>query len=469
MHRYIISLILIITFCSTTIFGQKLENNTALNNSIISYVVIDAESGEELLSHNADYSMTPASVFKLLPTAAALEKFGPNSTFTTVLAYSGSITDGTLNGNIYIIGGGDPALGSLRYKEHYYQPVSFLQSWVNMIKRSGIKRINGDVIAIENQELNTKVPRTWLWEDISNHFGASPGMLNIYENLYHIHFNTENSAGTLSKITGSQPSDIGLIFDNQVTIAKGGGDQAFIFGSPDSFNRTVRGTLPKGYSNFVVKGSIPNPALLAAQHLYKHITAAGVPVSGEASTEKSIDNFTVLDSLNSPKLSELIRMTNFRSINLYANMIGSRFSPDFKLTEACNNLLKFWSDKGMNTKGLYLEDACGLSPFDQISANQLAFVLNYMNSSKYKEEFKASLPVSGQSGTLKYFGQNKSFKLKFHGKSGSIKRVYTYAGYLTSNKGKELIIVGMTNHYSCTSREAKSALVDFFDYVYKSY
>ena len=106
-------------------------------------------------------------------------------------------------------------------------------------------------------------------------------------------------------------------------------------------------------------------------------------------------------------------MTNHRSINLYANMIGSLFSADFLLDEAEESILAYWKSRGMDTEGLFFEDLCGLSPFNQISAKQIAFILAYMKTSEAWSAFYESLPVSGESGTLKYFGQNKSFSGNF--------------------------------------------------------
>lgn len=454
---------------ASSLFAQLLNENPNLKTAAVSYLVMDAETGEELLSFDANESMMPASVMKIVPTASALDKYGKDAVFTTRLMYTGEIKEGVLHGDLYIVGGGDPALGSLKYKEHYYKPVSFLQSWVGDVKRAGIKRVNGNVYGVENENLINKVPRTWIWEDMANHFGANPGMLNVYDNLYHIHFNTQGAVGDLTEITGFFPSDISYEFDNQVRIKDGGGDQAYIFGAPDSNQRLVKGTLPQGYSQFVVKGSIANPALLIAEHFHKHLVDAGVPVSGEAACANEKGDMILLASLDSPDLEALCQITNHKSINLYANMIGCLFSDQFVLEDASAKITAYWKAKGMDTQGLYLEDLCGLSPFNQISARQVGFILKSMQSSVNYDAFFQSLPVSGESGTLRYFGHNKSFKGKFHGKSGSIKRVYAYAGYMTSSTGKSLIVVSMINKFPCTSREAKASLVDFYDYVYQTY
>ncbi len=462
--------VLCFVFMVLVLHAQLLNENTNLYHANVSYLVSDAETGEEVLAYRANQSMIPASVLKIAPTASALLKFGENAVFETKLLYSGAIVDGILKGNIYILGGGDPALGSLKYQDHYYQPVSFLQEWVIQAKNAGIKRIQGDVIAIEAQSLMEKVPRTWLWEDISNHFGASPGMLNVYDDFYQLRFNTMGSVGDIAKIASVVPDDIGLEFESQVKIADGGGDQAYVFGGPDSEKRIILGTLPKGYKAFVVKAAIPDPANLLAQHFYQHLIAAGIPVSGSFHTESILPQETsFLHKTASPKLERLIHITNHRSINLYANMIGSLFALDSNLETAGEEIIRFWEGKGMNTDGLLLEDMCGLSPFNQISAEQIGFMLKTMHDSEMSETFKNSLPVSGKSGTLRYFGHNKAFNGKFYGKSGSIKRVYAYAGYLTTKSGKTVIIAGFVNQFSCTSKEAKNALADFFDTVYHDY
>jgi len=471
MKNYLLlfSFLLFVSLFST-IDAQLLNENENLKHANVSYCVIDAETGNELLSYRANQSMIPASVLKIVPTASALLKFGKDATFETKLFTSGEITNGVLNGNIYILGGGDPALGSLKHQEHYYHPVSFIQDWVIQIKNAGITRILGDVIAIEPELLMQKVPRTWLWEDISNHFGASPSQLNVYDNFYQLRFNTMGAIGDIAEIASVVPDDIGLEFESQVKIADGGGDQAYVFGGPDSDKRLILGTLPKGYKSFVVKAAIPDPAKLLAQHFQQHLIAAGVPVSGSYKTESFLPEKTnLLHKTASPKLERLIHTTNHKSINLYANMIGALFASDSNLERAAEAIIRFWEKQGMNTDGFILEDLCGLSPFNQISAEQTTFILKAMHDSEMSEVFKNSLPVSGKSGTLRYFGHNKGFSGKFYGKSGSIMRVYGYAGYLTTKSGKTVVITGFVNQFSCSSKDAKKALADFFDTVYEDY
>ncbi|MEA3448621.1 MAG: D-alanyl-D-alanine carboxypeptidase/D-alanyl-D-alanine-endopeptidase [Bacteroidota bacterium] len=467
MKRLFAFLPLVFLFISA--FGQMPNDVSELQTAGVSYIVMDVKTGKTLEAHREHVSMTPASTMKIIATAAAMDKFGPNHCFETKLAIRGKVEDGILHGNVYVLGSGDPALGSMRFQNHYYVPFSFLKRWSDAVEETGIKKIDGDIIGSENQDLLNKIPRTWIWEDIANYYGASPSLLNIYENTYQLSFDTGNKAGDATKINKITPDDLNMDFQNQVRAAKGGGDQAYIFGIPGTRQRIVRGTLPAGHDNFTIKGAIPNPALLAAKHLRDELVKNGIDVTGNATTGMPNSKTETIHSLKSPPLTDLIKLTHYKSINLYANMIGLLFSEKRIMDEALENLIIYWNKKGLRTEGMALEDACGLSGFNQVSAYQLAYILKYMNDSEYADAFKTSLPVSGESGTLKYFGKNDDFQSRFSGKSGSIKRVNCYAGYLEAKSGKEVIVVSMINRYDDESGNIRNIQENFFEEIYSTY
>ncbi|MDA3820743.1 MAG: D-alanyl-D-alanine carboxypeptidase/D-alanyl-D-alanine-endopeptidase [Candidatus Delongbacteria bacterium] len=465
--RLLIIASLLFTYTGT--FSQALDIVPELQTAGVSYIVMDARTGKTLDAHREHVSMTPASTMKIVATAAAMDKFGPEHCFETSLAIRKQTEDGVLHGDVYILGGGDPALGAIRFKNHYYTPFSFLKRWSDAIEEAGIQEIDGNIVGSENQDLLNKIPRTWIWEDIANYYGASPSLLNIYENTYQLSFDTGNKAGDATKINKITPADLEIEFQNEVKAADGGGDQAYIFGIPGTKQRIVRGTLPAGYNKYIIKGAIPNPALLAAKHLKDELVKNGINVSGNATTGMPSSKTETIHTLESPPLQDLIKLTHYKSINLYANMIGLLFSEKRIMDEALQNLISYWNEKGLRTEGMALEDACGLSGFNQVSAYQMAYILKYMSDSKYADQFKKSLPVSGESGTLKYFGRNYDFQSKFHGKSGSIKRVNCYAGYLETKSGKEVIVVSMINRYADESGNIRNIQENFFEDVFSRY
>jgi len=123
----------------------------------------------------------------------------------------------------------------------------------------------------------------------------------------------------------------------------------------------------------------------------------------------------------------------------------------------CETLKEFWQKKGMNTDGLFLDDASGLSRANGITPAQMGFLLSYMKTeSNVSQGFINSLPVSGQSGSLKNFGKN--FTGKFSAKSGYMSRVMNYAGYLKHESGRDFSVVIMVNNYTCSNREMRKML-----------
>lgn len=437
--------------------------NESLASASIGVLVADAETGELLIHHDAGKSLVPASVQKLLIAGAALETFGPDYTFETAVAYDGNIAaDGTLNGDIVIVGTGDPALASHRFNSHYGDVI---QNFAKTISDAGIKKIKGKVVGDASYYGFTQIPDTWIWEDIGNYYGAIPGGLNMFENTYQLNFRS-GKPGNKTTILGTNPALPWLSFYNNVNAANDNRDNAWIYGSYFSNVREVRGTIPANRKNFTIKGAIDDPAYLAAYQLTEMLKESGVNISGEAEsrfTAYSGTGLKTLYSVQSPPLSEIVFYLNMNSINLYAEALLLQLSKsktgiaDFENGSAA--LEEFWLGKGIDTKGLFLEDGSGLSRANALNAEQLAFVLTYMkNKSKYALEFIRSLPVAGESGSLKSFGKDVGLTAKFVAKSGYMSRVMNYAGYLKTDNGKDLVVVVLVNNYTCSNTEMRGLL-----------
>ena len=149
------------------VFTEFLQHN-ALKNASIGFYAFNLRDNQVIINHNGDLALVPASSLKLITTATALEVLGEAHRFTTTISYSGEIKNGILNGNIIIKGGGDPALGSHRFRSYYG---AFLNNWATSIKALGIDSINGKIIA-DASIFDNEVPATWIWQDLGNYFGV---------------------------------------------------------------------------------------------------------------------------------------------------------------------------------------------------------------------------------------------------------------------------------------------------------
>ncbi|MEM1137012.1 MAG: D-alanyl-D-alanine carboxypeptidase/D-alanyl-D-alanine-endopeptidase, partial [Bacteroidota bacterium] len=195
------------------------------------------DSPKVLVEYMPDLSLATASTMKAITTATALQILGADFQFKTKIAYSGTIDEtGTLNGNLYIIGGGDPTFGS----DNMPSLMDFL---ANRILEKGIKKISGQLIGDASVFDSQLISNTWIWEDIGNYFGAGPSGLSIHQNQYSIYFKTGANINEPTSIVEIAPNVEGLqVINEVVTGKKGSGDNAYIYGGPFSNDRIVRGT-----------------------------------------------------------------------------------------------------------------------------------------------------------------------------------------------------------------------------------
>lgn len=429
------------------------QNSPDFASASIGVAVSDLKTGETLLKSEPQLSLAPASVLKTVTTATALEVFGPDYRFTTTLSYSGTIKNDTLFGNLQVIGGGDPTLGS----KYFPESEPFLKKWTEAIQGLKIKNIHGSLILDAGIYEQQMIPNTWIWEDMGNYYGAGACGLTVFDDLYEIHLDSPAQADQPTKITGISPEIPNLDLKNEVLSSDINSDQAYVFGSPLETKRIMRGTIPKGKTDFIVKASVPDPSALLASLFRKELANAGISISGENKFEKATAGEPITET-KSPPLSEIISVTNHESVNLFAEHFLKHLA--WKATGlgatkgGCKFVEQFWKEKGIDLSGFFMNDGSGLSRFNAVTPIQLLSILNYMhNKSQYASVFESSLPTAGN-GTLYMFNPQEFPDDCLHAKSGSMTRVRCYAGYLKTISGRQLSFVFMLNNFSCTQTEA---------------
>src|SRR5664279_4184701 len=263
----IIFLIFALTYLTVSSFSQEKTSETfhadsSLVHASVSLCVADAKTGDILIDYNSGISLTPASVMKVITTAAALELLGPGYTFSTKVGYTGSInkTFGRLKGNIMILGGGDPALGSKYFTDHYE---GFIDNWVAEIKKLGIKRIRGKVITDDSYYDYLPVPAKWLWEDEGNYYGAGAYGLSVFDNTYELHFKTMSDS-TLPVLEKFVPEESRSELADFL-ISSGADDEGYVFAAPYSTGGWLAGKIPVNKLDFVLKASVTDPPMLLAK------------------------------------------------------------------------------------------------------------------------------------------------------------------------------------------------------------
>lgn len=415
-------------------------------NCGIGAIVTNLETGTDIFVHHPEVSMIPGSLLKLVTSGAALEILGEGYRFRTILSYTGEITEnGLLVGDLVIKGGGDPTLGS-----QYFCP-SFLSKWTNVIASKGIVQIEGDLVMDVSGYENQTVPDTWIWEDIGNYYGAGAGAFSIYDNTLKITLQS-GEAGKPTRIVKTEPEIKGLSFTNFVLSSNKNSDQAYVYGSPWEGTKVIRGTIPKNKNEFTIKAALPHPELILGNALKVELQKIGIQVSGKVLIGKPTRKTTLLYTNKSVPLGDIVRILNHESVNLIAEHLVKQVAKEtlgFGSTEEGLKIISgHWESKGIDTRGMFLEDGSGLSHFNAITPRQFAGILQYMyTTSPIADVFEASLAKAGE-GTLYVFSKKDFPGNTLHCKSGSMTRVRCYAGYLETDSGNKLSFVFMVNNFS---------------------
>jgi len=454
-------------------FIQLLKTDNDLKNASIGFLAVDTKTKEIVAELNPDLSLMPASTLKVITTCTAFEILGNNFRYTTSLEYSGYIDTlkHILHGNIYIKGGGDPALGSIHFdKTKSYE---FFNTWTSAIKKMKIDSITGSIIADASKYSNETANPKWLWEDVGNYYGAGPSGLTVFDNLYEIHLQSPKEEGLLTKVIQINPEIPGLKINNEVLSSNINADEAFVFGAPYQYLHEIRGTIPKAKDDFDIKAAIPDPALFLAFKFNEYLKLAGIKTNNEVNTIRQLilngdtikPQKKLICSTFSPSLTEIADITNKKSINLFAEHllfeIGYAQKKIGNYNSSLESVFEFWKNKGMEMDGFYMYDGSGLSRSNAITSRQMVFILNYMKwNSKSFTAFYNTLPVAGESGTLYSVGKNTSAHGMVHAKSGSIDRVRAYAGYVITKSKRELAFNINISNYNCSDSECRKKLTN---------
>lgn len=442
-----------------------------MRGASFSLVVKDVQEGRTVYSYDTDRLQSPASVLKTVATATALEILGEDYRYPTTLEYDGILESGTLEGNLYIKGSGDPSLGSSHFAPGQNK---FLSTWIAALQKAGIKHITGSVISDESIFDTEGVSIKWLREDMGNYYAPGSYGISIFDNMYKLSLQT-GAAGTRPVLKGTEPDIPFIRFKNYLKAAPVSSDSAYIIGAPLDDVRYLYGVLPANREAYVLKGDIPDPALYLARYLTDQLQQKGIRVDGspscyrievEENRWKKGERKEIVTTY-SPTLREIASVCNHVSHNLYADAlvktVGLQYKP--RKNEVISSfgrgvqvVKEYWKKKGLDVFPLRMNDGSGLAPADKVSAGFMGELLVYMaTESVVSDAFIASLPQAGIEGSVRNFLKGSKLQGKARLKSGGITGVRSYAGYITKD-GKTYAVAVFSNNYSCPMSRMTGAL-----------
>ena len=457
-----------LSFCSVILTISLLTGSSVTKEANISVQIKDLDSHEIIEEHRSQNVVPPASVMKTLTTAAMLELYGPDFQFTTTLEYTGKIEDNVLHGDLIVRGGCDPSLGDLKKGQ------GFFTRWIQAVRKAGIKKIDGNIIA-DMTLLDAEAQNPgWLMEDAANYYAPGVFSLNYMSNTLNIVLKS-GPIGSVADVIRTEPLYEDLHVINHVRCTEITYDGAYVYGLPYSNERYISGSVPSNQGQFGVKSDIPNPGLLLTRHFKSRLESSGIEVSGDATYRA--ENFskngrTLIYEHFSEPVKDLIAHTNIYSDNLYAEAMfrymGLAYGMPGTVHNSCEFLRDYWQRKKVDLRSAIIKDGCGLAPQDAISAEMFVQLLEYMSKSKYYDDWLNSLPVCGKTGTVSGLFRGTALEGRVWAKSGTIAGTKNYAGYIFLPDGRKWAFAILVNSANGKARNIQRVIQDYLLDVYKT-
>lgn len=448
-------------------------SDTLFTGASFSVCFTDVTTGEVILSHDATRNLAPASVMKLYPTSAALTLLGADYRFVTVAGIQGSWNPrrGILEGDIVICGGGDPALGSEYFSDHYGDVMG--RCVAELSAHGGLRRVTGRVAAATSIYDSDPVPSGWAWDDIGNYYGAGVYDLNYHDNLFRVYI-TGFAEGTPAVIDSTDMLGSGINLKNYL-ISSGNSDQGYVFNGPYSYNGWIAGRVPVN-RQIALRASLPDPPAAFLSVLNRELIRSGVKIDNTPSAERvTVDpgSFDTSLVIYSPPLSEIIKVTNHESVNMYAELLCKHLGYVKKgqgTFEAGLEVIEHLLDSAQcNPSRSAILDASGLSANNNISAAMTTGLLRFMYNGSNRDIFLASLPKAGESGTMKNYFRDEVFRGRVIAKTGSIGYVRSFAGYVTTAGGRTLAFTMISNGFTVPWRRVTDRMEDIVEEIIINY
>jgi len=488
MKKTLLAALLLIPLMS---FGQnrvqnyidrQMKTDSLLINAVVGILAVD-QNGREIASWNPDMPLLTASTMKTITTGLGYEVLGPDYRFSTRVAYDGRIENGVLYGNLYIVGGADPTLGS---RDTIAIPVdTIFSAWAEAVKKAGIRRIGGRIVADDRIYEEESIPTSWSYGNIGYDYGSGTSGLSFCENLTYFEIEAGEVVGDPVRITPIGPYSPYMTYINEVTTGEAGdGDSTEYYAS----SITPIGKFVGTY------GIDAKPRTLAQSNKYGPATCAsefaaflkerGIGCKGVTDVRQMEYEYVVprqkdlhyIAETFSPELRRIVKVTNTISNNFFAEtifkMVGKTLI-ERKTGEECLNvsygqaqraIKEYLKERGVSTYGYTQEDGSGLSRQNYVSPRFFTNFYKMMEGSEDFREYRESFPGPGRPGTLQTVlaKADPAIKKTIFAKSGSLSSVRCYAGYVDSKRGLIRFAI-LVNNYDCPTSKVQPKIEGFLE------
>ncbi len=431
----------------------------ALSRALVGVRIESLTTGEVLYTRNSERHVVPASNMKLVTLAVAAERLGWDFRFDTRLETAGIVRDGILEGDLVIVGSGDPSIGS-----DDAGPASHFAGWIRALRGAGIHRVHGRIVGDDDAFDDEGWGGGWAWDYLTAGYAAPSGGLSYNENVAVVRARPGAAAGSPPEVLVTPPGH-GFVVDNRASTGAPGSRASF--STSRAFGRSTsetRGELPAGSSGTTRTTPVLNPTLFFSRSFEAALAGAGFAVRDgawdvdELAGPIASGERRVIARHVSPPLSTLAGRLMKDSQNLYAEALLKTIGRAASGTgsadagrRAVRTTLESW---GVPPDAVVVYDGSGLSRYNYVTADAIVAILRRMwDDETHRGPFVATLPVAGHDGSLESRMRDGPLARRVQAKTGTIANVRSLSGYLDTESGEKIVFSVIANHFTASSSE----------------
>lgn len=429
--------------------ADKLKNfikhEPSLKGAVTGISIRDAATGEKIYDRMGDTRLRPASNLKLLTAAAALSTLGKDYTFSTGLLTNGSVTDGQLNGDLFLKGKGDPTL----------LPEDF-DRLAKQIRASGIDVIKGDIIGDDTWYDDVRLSSDLVWRDEGWYYGAQISALTAspdedYDAGTVVVEVRPGENGEKPAVTVTPDTDYVQVENYATTIAEDGDEDLTIEREHGENTITVEGTIPVASANVKEWVAVWEPTGYALDLFKQALDRQGIRWTGDVTAGAAPASAETLNTYESMPLSELLvpfmKLSNNTHAEILVKEMGKVVHGEGSWEKGLEVVAVEMEALGLNTETLTIRDGSGISHMNLLPSAELSRLLYEVQDESWFDAYLNALPAAGASdrmtgGTLRYRMEDQNVQAK----TGTIDGVSTLSGYVETAQGDKLIFSIMLNN-----------------------
>lgn len=421
-------------------------------------LVYSLDSGDTILALSPDSALAPASNLKLLTTAAALHRLGPDYRFHTYVLSTAAVRDGVLDGDLTLYGTGDPGISD----RFFGRKDEVFQRLIDQLESAGISEISGDLVADASFFPGPLRSEGWEPEDLNEHFTAGVSALSFNENV--VSFRIRPSGAGSPPLVETIPPHSALEVRNDAMTVSGRARPRLAILREDPLGPVrITGRLAQNSRDVWRQMTVAVPADFVGASFRAALEGRGITVRGETRRVElpveSVVKRLSAPALNRPgarilarhtsqPLSEYLAVVNKESNNLFSELIfravgradSGLGSPHASSEAVRGSLLAL----GIDTSGLQQYDGSGLSSENRVSAATFVDLFRRMSAGPFWPPFWASLPRAGTRGELGRMYRSAAAG-NLRAKTGTIEGVSALSGVVRSRDGERLAFSMIVN------------------------